>query len=169
MNNQITECLFCSPEEELVIDVLNDFLILYDPYPIQEGHLLIVSKQHFSCAGEMEESLLMDIDLIKNHLATILRKHFGGICFYEHGRAGACTPHSSHGDCHHFHLHVLGSAISIESELVSRFPGYRLDHLHEISDYYNSYGEYLFFEDNTEKNYFSPFKTSVFLPIFCVH
>lgn len=103
-----SNCVFCQADEKLKIYETKNLFVLFDPYPLTEGHLMISSKCHYGCAGEIPEEFMEELSFLKEKVRLILNKVYGKTSFYEHGRAGGCMA-TDPGNrlCHHFHLHAL--------------------------------------------------------------
>jgi diadenosine tetraphosphate (Ap4A) HIT family hydrolase len=153
-------CVFCKPANSLLIKAISHFYLLYDPYPLTPGHLLIASREHFGCGGEIEDEHLAELELLKLEAINKLSDHFSKVIIYEHGRAGAChAKRSEQNLCHHMHLHLLPFAHDLHpsiSELASRHM--RIPHS-QIIDFYHCFGNYLYYERGGEElGYFYPVK-----------
>ena len=62
MNNK---CIFCNYENEKIIVENNLAFAIYDNFPVNEGHALIIPKRHFSSFFEAnEEEILAMYELI---------------------------------------------------------------------------------------------------------
>jgi diadenosine tetraphosphate (Ap4A) HIT family hydrolase len=149
MNN----CVFCQPLKELVFLETNNFYILYDPYPVVIGHIMLTSKKHFGCLGELTEEIFFELEELDLYCSNLIQNKYGLVTSYEHGRAGSCSLGSSDG-CHHFHLHFLPIKGSFESLIA--YNSIRLKDHKEIKGYYSSYGNYLYLKNHANKRFFYP-------------
>ncbi len=142
-------CVFCNHDPLLLLFGSDHFAVLLDPFALTPGHLLIISKQHYGCFGELPENLLMEYGTVKQKTQNLLRTHFGKTIRYEHGRAGHClNRHPKHKFCYHFHEHWLPADADIHPKLAEIYPGYTLMNDSQIPYMYERYGHYLLFENN---------------------
>ncbi|MBX9786973.1 MAG: hypothetical protein K2Y08_06515 [Alphaproteobacteria bacterium] len=146
--NKNANCVFCEADENLKIYETKNLFILFDPYPLMEGHLMISSKEHYGCAGELPEEFIEELSFLKEKVRLILKKTYGNVSFYEHGRAGGCMA-TDPGNrlCHHFHLHALPFTGDVHRDLETKFRGKPLEGFSMIKTYFEGYGEYLYFEN----------------------
>lgn len=164
MNKNIN-CVFCKPNKKLKFHQTDNFIVLFDPYPLIEGHIMIASKEHYGCAGELPEELLNEVTQLKLILGNIIKKAYGEVSFYEHGRAGGCmATDPGNRICHHFHLHALPFSIDLHSQLEREFISKSINEFSKIKPYFEGYGEYLFFENNNGKASFYPIKNQKIPP-----
>jgi len=153
--NLASECIFCYPEPELLFMSTEHFNVIFDKYPLIEGHLVIHSKEHWGCAGEVPDEIFYELNQIKGYIKELLDLKYGTVSFYEHGRAGHCISYGIEKRlCHHFHLHALPLAHDISSILQERFIELKMDKFDEIKEMFDRFGEYLFFESSHEKKHF---------------
>lgn len=149
-------CLFCNPFEEMVLFEGEFFRVLADTFPLVPGHMMIATKDHYGCAGEVPEAKLDELSEIKNRLKTRIQLFDSEVCFYEHGRAGGCTTVQPGLKCEHFHLHCLPIRIDITDRLKNLFPFHILPRYQDIAEAFFESGDYLFFETNEEEKHFFP-------------
>lgn len=141
---QQKDCIFCKVEFRVLFST-ESFIVALDNFPLTEGHLLIFSREHYGCGGELPKINLLDLIQLKDKVSFLLRNIYGKVIFYEHGRAGHCVSFSPDERlCHHFHLHALPLSCDVSINLDEQFqrtdmPSYAL-----IDDFFNKYGEYLF-------------------------
>ena len=83
-------CVFCYPHQLKVLLETDHFWVTLDSSPLVEGHILIHSKAHIGCAGEVESETFPELLEVKNQIGQIIRNIYGSVSFYEHGRAGHC-------------------------------------------------------------------------------
>ena len=113
-------CYFCDPCKGSIVQESENFIVLLDTFPIKQGHLMISSKKHYGCAGEIPNEWMLELLSLKENLRKKVEKLEGNAIFYEHGRAGCCMSSNPDGsECNHFHLHCLpASDESVESHLL---------------------------------------------------
>jgi diadenosine tetraphosphate (Ap4A) HIT family hydrolase len=146
---QQTGCLFCERESHEILFSTDNFVVGFDNFPLTEGHLLIFSKAHYGCGGDISKDILLELVAIKEKVAALLEKAYATVSFYEHGRAGHCVSFGPDERlCHHFHLHALPLPIDISMKIDERFQRINIPFYGVIDTFFNKYGEYLFFENN---------------------
>ena len=148
-----TGCMFCYVESDLIVSETENLYLIRDKFPIVKDHYMIISKQHFGCMGELPSSYFSEIEELRITLVKIFKdQKFIG---YEHGRAGHCVKlQGSQVTCHHFHLHYLPLNVDLNSTLLSRFPRHNLPKLQNMSEFFQRFGEYLYFEDSNRNGFF---------------
>jgi diadenosine tetraphosphate (Ap4A) HIT family hydrolase len=148
-------CVFCAPDEQLVVANTSNFGVCFDVAPLWPGHLILHSKEHYSCGGELSGELYDEAVALKNVIARVLRAEFGAVTFYEHGRAGHClTDGPEHRLCHHYHLHSLPADADVTPELKARFTTMPVAEYADLNRMFEEYGDYLYVEnDNGEASY----------------
>jgi hypothetical protein len=149
-------CVFCTPDEALVLQIREHFGVVFDVAPLVSGHLIIHSHEHHGCAGEVDRKHMADLDDLRREVQDLMRGRFGAVTLYEHGRAGHCLSDGpEHRLCHHFHLHCLPGDVDVSDRLDNRFERLTLAGYSEITDVYEAYGDYLYLEtDDGRMSYF---------------
>jgi diadenosine tetraphosphate (Ap4A) HIT family hydrolase len=143
-------CIFCDGTHHKILFSDENFVVALDNFPLTEGHLLIFSKNHYGCAGEVPQEMLSSLVQIKNTVLDLLYAQYKKAIFYEHGRAGGCVSFGPDERlCHHFHLHALPVACDVSSIIKKQVPQHiRMNSFGDINDLFARYGEYLYFENN---------------------
>lgn len=143
-------CFLCKVRDEYVVKIFENFILVIDPYPLHRGHVMIISKQHYGCTGELPGEHFEELETIYAKLKLTLQNTFPGFISYEHGRAGTCVKNYQDMTCHHMHLHIVPVSVDLGDELSCRFPkSVTFEQLKELNDLFNSYGNYmLFFNGN---------------------
>lgn len=147
-------CLFCKPFEKMVLFTTDFFQVLIDTFPVALGHLMISTKDHYGCAGEIPASRLAEFIELKNQVRNFALQFSPNVCFYEHGRAGGCTTVQPGLKCEHFHLHCVPIQMDITPTLDAMYSKISFDDEYEIPEFFFTHGDYLFFEGNDEKKHF---------------
>lgn len=157
-------CLFCHPNEGMVIYETDNFHALRDNFPIAPGHIMISSKKHFGSLGELDLTIISELENLKEKIGILLKQLFGVSIFYEHGKAGSCHATSEPGvQCEHFHLHCLPLSICIHETISKHVPkAFKISKPREIIGLFEKWGEYLYFEnDQNEAVYYPVLQTKV--------
>ena len=143
------QCVFCQPMQELVLESTPHFQLIFDPFALVPGHLLITSKNHYGCLGEVPRELQQECDDLRKRASDLLEESFEQPVFrYEHGRAGHCIANGvSSRSCHHYHEHLLPADISLQAVMEKRFKGIRVQDSEEICDLFDRYDEYLLVDE----------------------
>jgi diadenosine tetraphosphate (Ap4A) HIT family hydrolase len=96
-----------------------DFYVVPDLAPVVEGHLLLVTTAHWTCAGAFPERLWRAAVRWRDHIAAVYRSAYGtgDIVVLEHGPArpqggGSCIDHA--------HWHLLPGAPGVREVVESR-------------------------------------------------
>jgi len=155
----IKGCELCLREqvlEDILFETAN-FYVALDISPIREGHLMIISNEHFGSAGELPDYLRKELLALKNNLRDLVETTYNKTIFYEHGRAGHCLKlKDSEVLCNHFHLHAVPTNTDIHELLIKDYPAMKLSSYADIFHMYDRYGSYLYFENNDSEMYFYP-------------
>lgn len=111
------ECVLCPPLRFRINDMADlpgescviardaDFLLMPDVAPLADGHVLLVTQEHYQCAGAFGRPLWERALSWRDRVAGLYRRAYGdgGLLLFEHGPAspqggGACIDHA------HWHL-----------------------------------------------------------------
>ncbi len=148
LNAVFQKCVFCNPDPYLEVFSTKHFVVLHDPFAIIPGHLLISSKEHFSCLAEAVSVYPVDYHRVLRKTKYLITSKFGCVLRYEHGRAGHCMPQKPNSRlCHHFHEHLIPARLDINNQLEQKFRGYTFESEDELPELFARYGDYLFFEN----------------------
>jgi diadenosine tetraphosphate (Ap4A) HIT family hydrolase len=148
-------CVFCDPAEALVLNEGINFCVVADVAPLRAGHVILHSKGHHSCAGDVPEELLPELTAYKAAVEERMGEAFGSWVGYEHGRAGHCLSDGvEHRLCHHFHLHLLPGTSQASGTLSIRFERVPMQNYQDIRCMYAQYGDYLYVEAGGSMDYF---------------
>lgn len=142
-----TGCMFCEVDQQLVLTETKNLYLIRDKYPVADGHLMVISKGHYGCMGELPQSHFTELELLRE----FTQRHYQKSRFitYEHGRAGHCVKlHGSQVTCHHFHLHFLPLEVDIHPALERSYNAKPTQNLMQVREYYQKFGEYLYFENS---------------------
>lgn len=147
-------CVFCEPEQTLRIAESDNFMVLLDVAPLAAGHLVLHSKEHFSCGGEIPAEYFDEMEDLRTRVVDRMSAVFGEIFAYEHGRAGHCLSDGpEHRLCHHFHLHLVPGTVDLIPRLVAQFQSMPVTSIRDLPRIYENYGDYLYVESSGGRGY----------------
>ncbi len=155
--------IFLSRDPEqlgLVLRETENFRVFFDLCPLAEGHLMIVSKASFGCAGEIDTALFPELLALRSDVEQLLRSTYDRpVISYEHGRAGSCLTHNPwdqrrHVECHHFHLHFLPVQLDVHQPLSARYPATTFTRYDDIAELFARKGNYIYFAPSTTEHRF---------------
>ena len=96
-------CIFCEGiEEKQILLQTENYKVVLDIDPIQSGHLLIISKQHFMDVRELSDSLILELFKLQKRIINIFEKHFlvDGVSVFQNN--GTIMDEGTH-----FHIHLI--------------------------------------------------------------
>ena len=140
-------CPHCDPASDAFRDLLKEtdqFRIVCDVHPIIEGHSLIIPKKHVSCVGEYDDALFQEFSDHYDAVSAFVRKHYGSVSTFEHGKIGQSVFHS--------HVHILpfkGEPTAIVPEGLEHCTP--LSKIEDLRSLYLRQGQYLFFSIENRK------------------
>jgi len=134
-------CVHCNPRSfalEQPLLVADNFYVVCDVHPLIEGHLLIIPKDHISCAGAFSSELFTEFSALYKKFSDFLKSAYGSVSTFEHGITGQTVFHA--------HIHLLPYAGLPESIIPE---GSRVIHslsnIKELQQVFLKDGKYLFF------------------------
>lgn len=99
----MSECVFCDRNKITTDFVYEDDLVMafMDSEPINEGHILIIPKEHYLDADEIPDEVLARIMIISKKILSVLKEIYkpNGYCIMQNG--------GEFNDIGHFHLHIF--------------------------------------------------------------
>ena len=102
--DELPGCIFCEPEEELVVHRGELALVLLNRFPYASGHLMIAPSRHVGALGELTDEEALEIHRLAERAIAALAETYapqGYNLGWNLGRvAGA-------GVVDHVHLHVV--------------------------------------------------------------
>ena len=94
-------CLFCDSKMREV-DTLyetENFFVKIGIAIVTPGHIMIISKNHYSCFGEMPPELDQEFNQLKNKVFNLIQQHFSTPFLVEFGAKGQSVFHA--------HIHFI--------------------------------------------------------------
>jgi ATP adenylyltransferase len=102
--DQLDRCIFCEPEEDLLVHDGEHALVVMNKFPYSSGHLLVAPKRHTGDFGALSDGEALEVHRLASRGLDALRAEYGPHGFnlgWNIGRvAGA-------GIEDHVHLHVV--------------------------------------------------------------
>jgi ATP adenylyltransferase len=102
--DEIGRCIFCEPEEELLVHAGEHALVVLNKFPYSSGHLLVAPRRHLADLGALSDEEVVEIHRLAARGIDALRAEYAPHGFnlgWNLGRvAGA-------GIEDHVHLHVV--------------------------------------------------------------
>ena len=102
--DELDRCIFCEPEEDLLVHDGEHALVVMNKFPYSSGHLLVAPKRHTGDFGALSDDEAIEIHRLASRGLDALRGEYGPHGFnlgWNIGRvAGA-------GIEDHVHLHVV--------------------------------------------------------------
>jgi ATP adenylyltransferase len=123
------ECIFCErllqgssdTAWDTTIAETDQYIIVPTKGSLVAGWLLVVSKQHFLCSGELQEKEFVSLERAVYLAKEIVEGHFGAATVFEHGPQ---VPGTSLGcGIDHLHLHVVALNFSLVEAVNSSIQG----------------------------------------------
>lgn len=131
------DCIFCKKNnvEDCVISIGDNFVILADKYPLQYGHLLVVSKKHIKAMGDLSAVEIQELEEIIGKISKFYSTNKEEFVMFEPGFAGQTI--------YHAHIHFLPGKFYIEQ--VVKTYGIAFEEIKELSNVigkYKKHGRY---------------------------
>ncbi len=99
----MSECVFCH-KEKIVTDIVyeDEFVMAFlDMEPINEGHILLIPKEHYLDVDEMPDELLCHFMIISKKIVSAIKDIYkpNGYSMMQNG--------GEMNDVGHYHLHIF--------------------------------------------------------------
>ena len=98
-------CIFCeiiSKNEDACIIYENDYICCFlDKYPINKGHLLVVTKKHYQEFREVDQGSLKQVILASQQAAVALE------CLLNTDGITIMQDNGIFKDVEHYHMHII--------------------------------------------------------------
>jgi diadenosine tetraphosphate (Ap4A) HIT family hydrolase len=107
------------PGESGVIAADRDFLLVPDVAPLADGHVLLMTRDHYQCAGEFGRTMWDRALGWRDRVARLYRTAYGTgeLLLFEHGPA---TPQGGGACIDHAHWHLLPGTPGIRAVVEAR-------------------------------------------------
>jgi len=147
-------CLFCNYNliKEDILWESENFFVKVGVGILAPGHVMMVSKNHLSCFGELPKNLFKEFSNFKEELFNSIKSNFSEPLIYEQGAYGQSVEHA--------HLHILPmktdyfNLINIGDKILRDLKSTKIDDIFQIIDIFGKYGSYMYLEENGNKQIF---------------
>jgi diadenosine tetraphosphate (Ap4A) HIT family hydrolase len=151
LGNDVTrdDCPFCQ-RRDLVNYILKEtahFRIVTDHAPLLEGHLLIIPRSHYTCYGDVPETLDTELFALKQEVQQFFLQYYAAPVFWEHG--------IYHQTVFHAHLHCFPFG-DLRYDLSENLHDELVASQDDLRSWYTTRGEYFYLEDSQHSMLFPP-------------
>lgn len=96
-------CIFChNIIEDQILTESDHFFVVFDIDPIQKGHLIIISKTHYTDIRQIPNEILLDLITIEKKIITIFEYYFETLGIRIIQNNGKIMDKGTH-----FHVHLI--------------------------------------------------------------
>lgn len=165
---QLKNCIFCCRRDfdGLILDETENFYLIANQNPISLGHVMVISRAHFSCFGEMPSYLYKEYTDFLKKAEQKIRKNFPEPIATEQGIHGQSINHA--------HTHIFPSVSESYDFSKKRFIDFipkeikvtKAKDLQDIKRTFQKEGQYVSIEENGQlyichtQNYAGTFRPS---------
>lgn len=144
-------CIFCD-YEQINDDILwesKNFFIKVGKGILTPGHVLLISKKHFSCFGEMPEELETEFNDVKKRIIDQISKEFSEPLLFEQGVRGQSIAHA--------HIHILPTKNKefilpiVNDKVFPELEKTKIKDIKDIRDIFSKEKEYIYLGEKGEK------------------
>lgn len=146
---KLNECIFCDKKEisQGLLDETSNFYLRANMFPSSPGHVMIISKNHFSCFGDMQKNLDNEYLNLLEQSKERIAKYFSETIVTEQGIHGQSIKHA--------HTHIFPSVSEIydfsEKRIIdfvpNEIPVSRQEGLEDIKEIFRQEGQYVSIEE----------------------
>ncbi len=142
------DCIFCD-HESIKEDILwesDNFFIKVGKGILTPGHVLLISKKHLSCFGEMPENLYDEFNGVKERIFNEVKDKFSEPILFEQGVHGQSINHA--------HIHILPTKnknfilpSNINNKIFLELKKTEIENIKDIKKVFQKEGNYLYLEE----------------------
>ncbi len=145
------ECKFCN-NSLMMDDVLwesDNFFVKVGIGILAPGHVMLITKKHLSCFGELPGELIKEFLSLKKGVFNRIKSNFSEPIIYEQGVYSQSVNHA--------HLHFLpkkGDLYNIENiggKIFRELESIDIRNFSQIIDFFKKEGSYIYLEENGQK------------------
>lgn len=142
MPNEYSKILGSTLPSRIVYETDNFFMISSLGQFVKD-YLLIFTKKHFSCIGQLSNELLIELLEVKNKMITVLQETYGSITIFEHG---VFTRNNKKLSCIN-HVHLVPFTLDLNDDLEKILPHYiKIDKINELRELTKLNNQYIYYE-----------------------
>tara|TARA_Y100000310_G_scaffold345796_1_gene470067 strand:+ start:3420 stop:4037 length:618 start_codon:yes stop_codon:yes gene_type:complete len=145
------KCIFCDYDL-----IKNDILLESDNFFVKvgvgilaPGHVMIVTKKHISCFGELPKQLIREFVALKNEVFNRTKSNFSEPIVYEPGIYSQSVSHA--------HIHFIPNKSdfyhlkNINEKIFKHLKSTKLDDMFQITNVFENEDSYFYLEENDQK------------------
>ena len=132
------DCINCPGGAALKRSLLetDDHWAVCDAKPLIEGHIEVISKEHISCMGTLDDQTFSKYAELYQKVMAFMNKTYGKTAVFEHGIIGQTVFHA--------HTHFLPFSGLIEDIVPEKDSLRKISKIEEIRDEFVDKGKYLY-------------------------
>lgn len=148
------KCVFCNYNsiKEEVLWESDNFYVKIGIGIFAPGHVMMVSKKHTSCFGELPKHLVKEFIFFKEKIFNLIKSNFSEPIIYEHGIYGQTVKHA--------HIHFLPFKTNlfilenIGKKIFTSLKSTQIDNIFQMINIFERDGSYIYLEENSKKQIF---------------
>lgn len=140
-----SECAHCPGGFGLEYPLFKDknFWIVCDAHPLIRGHILIITREHISCAGALPARLFSRFAELYKQVKIFIGENYGQPAVFEHGVTGQTVFHA--------HIHFLPFKNTIDSIIPETDLLKEINSIDQLKTEFEKCGKYLYTEIDNRK------------------
>jgi len=102
---QMEHCIFCELKNNTNKIIYKDkhCYVVLDKYPIEEGHMLVISNEHYGSMIEAPDPVVEDMAVVSKKFAMLLEQRLGATAV----NIGSNIGEDAGQKVMHFHIHLI--------------------------------------------------------------
>lgn len=126
---------------------------------LEVGYCLILPKEHYYSIGELNPSLINEVERQKKLIIKAISQKAGGAICFEHGstsakaKGGACIDHA--------HLHIVPGRLEFREHISKEFREFRIEDMESLRDFSKRQKPYLYLQDISGTSYVYEIPSSI--------
>ena len=141
------DCIFCRREniKDEILWESENFFVKVGIGLLAPGHVMVISKAHYSCFGELPPQLKDEFLWVKSQVHEKVSSLFSEPIVYEHGIYSQSVNHA--------HMHFVPAKtgpypfFNMHKKIFSSLPSEKVDSAHSVAEALRKYGSYIFLEE----------------------
>ncbi len=141
-------CIFCQQEniKDEILWESENFFVKVGIGLLAPGHVMIISKRHFRCFGELPSDLHGEFLAVKKQVHEKVRELFSEPVIYEHGIYSQSV--------HHAHMHLVPRSTgpyalsNMHGRIFNGLPSQKVPSVQAVAEALRMFGSYIFLEED---------------------